>query len=298
MKYAKTAAILGISGGISYLTYQKICDEMFEHVFRSRHESFKAEEEDRTWVLSSDTEKVRIHSFDGLDLFAYDVHNHPGNPYMILVHGIWRNKDYMLPRAKAFDELGYNLLIVDQRGCGESQGDYYTYGYKESQDLMQWIDYLLKKDKDMKICLYGLSMGAATVMMTVAYKLPENIRCIVEDCGYSSIREEFDHFLRWNYKLSFTGIVLKLLELKMIERFGFNYEDVAIKTFLESNEKPILFVHGMEDEFVPYEMSKILYNHNKGEKKFYAVENAGHTQANTDPDYYDNIDQFIKTYLD
>ena len=169
---------------------------------------------------------------------------------------------------------------------------------KESLDLLIWIDYLVSTYSDVQICLYGLSMGAATVMMAAANQLPEAVKCIVEDCGYSSMKEELDHVLRKDYKLAYTGIVLKLIENRMQEEFGIRYEDVNIKKFLENNNIPILFIHGTADEFVPYDMAKMLYNHNKGSKKFYPVENAGHTEANTDPNYYRNVDGFIRAYLD
>ena len=76
-----------------------------------------------------------------------------------------------------------------------------------------------------------------------------------------------------------------------------SFEDASAKKCLENNEVPILFVHGEKDDFVPFEMAKILYNHNKGIKKYYPVKDAGHCEANNDPDYYRNIDGFLRNYL-
>lgn len=298
MDKKKLIAALGITTGISYLSYKLISEEMFKRVFLSRnHDSF-LKPEIKNLIDSFDIKKIQKESFDGLKLYAEDIHNHAHNRYIIMVHGIWSRRENMYERAIEFDKLGYNVLIVDQRGAGESEGKYYTYGFKESLDLLIWIDYLISTYSDVQICLYGLSMGAATVMMSTANQLPDSVKCIVEDCGYSSMKEELDHVLKKDYKLAYTGIVLKLIENRMQEEFGFTYEDVNIKKFLESNSIPILFIHGKADEFVPYDMAKILYNHNQGSKKFYPVEGAGHTEANTDPDYYKNINGFIKAYLD
>ncbi|MBQ2657346.1 MAG: alpha/beta hydrolase [Erysipelotrichaceae bacterium] len=298
MDKKKLIATLGVTTGISYLSYKLISEEMFKRVFLSRnHDSF-LKPEIKNLIDSFDIKKIQKESFDGLKLYAEDIHNHAHNRYIIMVHGIWSRRENMYERAIEFDKLGYNVLIVDQRGAGESEGKYYTYGFKESLDLLIWIDYLISTYSDVQICLYGLSMGASTVMMSTANQLPDSVKCIVEDCGYSSMKEELDHVLKKDYKLAYTGIVLKLIENRMQEEFGFTYEDVNIKKFLESNSIPILFIHGKADEFVPYDMAKILYNHNQGSKKFYPVEGAGHTEANTDPDYYKNINGFIKAYLD
>ena len=298
MDKKKLIAALGVTTGVSYLSYKLISEEMFKRVFSSRHYDPYLKPEIKNLIETFDIKKIQKDSFDGLKLYAEDIHNQAHNRYIIMVHGIWSRRENMYERAIEFDKLGYNVLIVDQRGAGESEGKYYTYGMKESLDLLIWIDYLVSTYRDVQICLYGLSMGAATVMMATANQLPEAVKCIVEDCGYSSMKEELDHVLRKDYRLAYTGIVLKLIENRMQEEFGMTYEDVNIKKFLENNSIPILFIHGKADEFVPYDMAKMLYNHNRGSKKFYPVENAGHTEANTDPDYYRNVDGFIRAYLD
>ena len=298
MDKKKLIAALGVTTGVSYLSYKLISDEMFKRIFLSRQHDSYLKPEIRNLIETFDIKKIQKDSFDGLKLYGEDIHNQAHNRYIIMVHGIWSRRENMYERAIEFDKLGYNILIVDQRGAGESEGKYYTYGMKESLDLLIWIDYLVSTYSDVQICLYGLSMGAATVMMAAANRLPEAVKCIVEDCGYSSMKEELDHVLRKDYKLAYTGIVLKLIENRMQEEFGIRYEDVNIKKFLENNNIPILFIHGTADEFVPYDMAKMLYNHNKGSKKFYPVENAGHTEANTDPNYYRNVDGFIRAYLD
>ena len=297
MKLKNTIALVGTTSGISYLAYRTISNKLFNKTFTRYDKGDLVEQKYLDWIDSCKKEQISIESFDGLKLNAYDVCNHDTHKYMIVVHGIWSSKTFMYPRAYEFDKLGYNMLLIDQRAAGDSEGKYYTYGLKESQDLQQWIDYLIKKDPEVQICLFGLSMGAATVMMATSYDLPANVRCIVEDCGYSSLREEFDHIVRHDYKISFTVPVLMSLEKKMKDQFGFGLDDISPKTCLENNEIPILFVHGKDDSFVPFDMAKILYNHNKGIKKYYPVPNARHTEANIDENYYSNIDTFINTYF-
>ena len=297
MNLKKTAAIVGGTTGASYLTYQAISDHMFKRAFKKRKREISVDETVQEWLDHSNKKPVHLESFDGLELYGEDIHNHDCSKYMILVHGIWGNRRFSYPRGYEFDKLGYNLLIIDQRTAGDSQGKYYTYGFKESMDLSLWIDYLVKTYPDVQICLYGVSMGASTVMMSTRNGLPENVKCIVEDCGFSSMEEQFDTVLREDYNLLFTKMILKMLDDRMGNEFGFHFKDVVVKEILDSNEIPIMFIHGEEDKFVPFEMSLRLYNHNKGPKKYYPVAGKAHTEANQDPDYYKNVDEFIKTYI-
>ena len=224
------------------------------------------------------------------------VENHETNNYVILVHGIWSSKLFNYPRAYEFDQRGYNTLIIDQRAAGESEGEYYTYGQKESLDLLIWINYLIIKNPDINITLYGISMGAATVMISTANNLPDNVRCIVEDCGYSSVEEEFIHVLHTSYRLKYTRTVMKLLERQMIQKLGMHFDDANPKKCLMNNEVPLLIIHGEADDFVPFEMAKRIYNNNKGIKKYYPVPGAAHTECINDPKYFDNIVNFIKQF--
>ena len=297
MKFPKALAIAGTAAGVSYLTYRQIADQLFQNAFCKKENVIEVDPMYREWLRSSNVLRVNLTSFDGLKLTAYNIRNHEDHRYLIMVHGIWGNKTYLYPSAYQFDQLGYNILLVDQRASGDSQGEYYTYGQKESLDLMQWIDYLRKKDPECRIILFGVSMGAATVMTAAANELPENVCCIVEDCGFSSMKEEIDHIIRKDFKLKYTGPILGILERKMQEKLQMSFDDASPKTCLENNEVPILFVHGEKDDFVPFDMAKILYNHNKGTKKYYPVKDAGHCEARNDPDYYKNIDAFITSCL-
>ena len=297
MDLKKTALITAGLSGASYLAYQAISDQLIERIFTKRQEKRVVETKYLEWLSSSNAIEVKVKSFDGLKLSAYNIRNHKDDRYIIMLHGVYSDKSDMYDRAMEFDKLGYNLLLVDQRGAGDSEGEWCTYGVKESQDLQIWINYLCQKYEDVKICLYGVSMGAAAVMMSTAYELPDQVKCLIEDCGYSSLRDEVAHVIKKDYKIYFPYPILKMLEKKMIERFGMRFDDVCPKLCLENNEIPILFIHGEKDEFVPHEMSVILYNHNKGIKKYYSVPDAGHKDACIDPKYYENLDGFIRCYM-
>ncbi|MBQ9425399.1 MAG: alpha/beta hydrolase [Erysipelotrichaceae bacterium] len=297
MDYRKTATILTATAGVSYLTYRAICHDMLSKIFDRKDNDQFVEQKYLDWISASNAVQVKVNSFDGLKLNAFHIRNHDDERYMIMVHGIASSKSSLYSRAYEFDQMGYNLLLIDQRNAGESEGDHYTYGIKEAQDLQIWINYLVSKHPDCSICLYGISMGAATVMMSTAYELAENVKCIVEESGYASLEEEFAYLIRKDYKIRVTYPVVKLIDMKMNEKYGMKLSDVSPKTCLENNEIPILLIHSEADETVPFENAKILYNHNKGVKKYYPIKDTAHYRANEDPDYYRNIDGFIRDYM-
>ena len=297
MKHKKLITAAGVTGGLSYLAYRRISSQLFTNAFVKKAKEEEVDQKYLDWLSASNVMQVRITSFDGLKLNAYNIQNHNSNRYVILVHGIWSSKAFSFPRAYEFDQRGFNTLVIDQRASGDSEGEYYTYGQKESLDLLLWINYLVSKNPNVEIVLYGVSMGAATVMMATANDLPPNIKCIVEDCGFSSAEEEFDNFIKTEYKIAYSKPVLMMLENQLKKKLGMNFDDMSPKKALDNNEIPILIIHGEKDTFVPFEMSKKLYNHNKGYKKFYPVPEAEHTQAIKDEKYFDNVVNFIQQFI-
>lgn len=104
--------------------------------------------------------------------------------------------------AKMYHDWGYNVLAPDARGHGKSQGDYIGFGWPDRKDYVQWIEKVLTENgQQEQITLYGVSMGAATVMMTSGEKLPDNVKAIVEDCGYSTVNQELQYQLKELFNL-------------------------------------------------------------------------------------------------
>lgn len=297
-KKLKTLSTVAIVAGASYTTYKLIAQKLFDYTFKRVNKDDKWEHRHLDWYKASKRTDLKMNSYDGLKLHAVKIENNDTDKYVIMVHGIWSNGNAMIDRAYEFDKLGYNILMVDQRASGESEGKYYTYGFKEGFDINQWINYLVKRNKDCKIMLYGVSMGAATVMQTTNNVLPDNVRCIVEDCGFSSLKEELAHILKKDYKILKPNIVLNFLQLQMSEEIGLKFSDVSAKRVLNDNEIPLLIIHGEDDDFVPFDMAKIIYNNNKGYKKYYPVKNAKHGKAAAnDEKYYQHVNEFAEKFM-
>ena len=298
MKHKKVVVAAGATSAVSYAAYHAISKEMIKQVFNVHPTKEVIDPQYLGWLRNSRAVQARVGSFDGLKLVGLNIQNHEGAPYIIMVHGMRDTKVSLFSRAYEFDQLGYNILLPDQRGTGDSDSAPYTYGFKESQDLLVWINYLITKDPEVQIILYGQSMGASAVMMATAYHLPENVKCLIEEGGFSSLEEEFSYYIQRKTGIRYTKPVLKIVEREMKEKFGMKYADVNPKQCLENNEIPLLIIHGEEDQYVPFVMAKKIYNHNKGEKKYYPIANADHSNCNESENYYMNLDAFIRAHID
>ena len=224
-------------------------------------------------------ERVSITSFDGLTLRGRYYEYTKGAPVEILFHGYQgtSERDLCGGVQRCF-ALGRNALLVDQRASGESDGHIITFGIFERKDCLQWIDFLIEKlGKDTKVLLGGVSMGAATVLMTAGETLPENVVCALGDCGYSSAKEIIQKIVK-DMRLP-PKLVYPFIRLGA-RLFGhFNLEETSPVQAMETCKIPVILLHGDEDAFVPFEMSEKIYAACKTAKRLVTVQGAGHGLA-------------------
>ena len=227
------------------------------------------------WYARVKRRDVHIKSRDGLRLHGVLIENKK-NPkkWIVMCHGYAGSVEQIVAGAKAFYEEGVSVLLVDARSCGESEGKYIGFGYNDKYDVMRWVDYLNGKYKDIKIILFGISMGAATVMMTSSEEM-ENVVGVIEDCGYSSAADEFAHQVKNMFKLpAFPALHFFNLFTRM--RAGYWLKSVNPIEQVRRSKVPILFVHGDSDTYVPSFMVDKLYEAANCEKEKLVIKGAGH----------------------
>lgn len=241
---------------------------------------------------------VYINSFDNLKLHGYEIKRNKSNKWAITVHGYTVKAEYMSSIAYNYYNLGYNVIIPDLRGHGQSEGDYIGMGWHDRLDIIKWIEYILKEDKDAQILLHGISMGAATVMMASGEDLPKNVKVIIEDCGYTSVKDQLSYKLRTMFKLP----SFPLLNIcNIITKIKNNYlitEASCINQIRKTNI-PILFIHGNKDKFVPFYMLEELYSACNSPKDKLIVNNAGHAKSEkvNSKLYWGKIEEFSHKYI-
>lgn len=242
-------------------------------------------------------EEVRIKAKDGKMLFGRYYHRKDGLPVEIFFHGYRANG--VRDGSGAFEvsgEAGFNLLIVDQRSSGNSEGNVITFGVKEKLDVLSWIDYVINRfGKGVKIILAGISMGASTVLMASELDLPENVKCITADCGYSSqteIIKKVGKEMKMPIKLLFP-----FLKLGAFIYGGFNIDSRTPLDAVKNAKVPIFFIHGDCDTFVPCHMCDELYEACTSPKRKLIVKNAAHGVSFfvDNNSYKDYLHEFFKT---
>ena len=250
------------------------------------------------WLEQNGTE-VEIISKDGLKLVGYEIKaRQNSNIWVIAVHGYMGRGTDMVPYVEKFRSYGYNGLIIDLRAHGRSEGQYIGMGWLDRYDLRMWIDKIIEENKNCKIILYGISMGAATVSMTTGEELPKEVKLAIADCGYTSVWEEFAvHLKKILHVLPFPLLYVASFMSKMFVGYGFK-EASTIKQ-LKKSKTPTLFIHGKKDKFVPFSMLDKIYKSAQCEKEKLEIEEAAHAEScNINPEkYWGTIEKFIEKYI-
>lgn len=222
-------------------------------------------------------EDVWITSFDGLKLHGTLIRNGESKDLLIQAHGFRSTaKGSFSGSLPYFYGQGLNVLLIDHRAHGQSEGKYITYGIQERLDLRDWVYFAMETlGTDIRIVLDGISMGATTVLMASALDLPENVRGLIADSGFTSPYDIFVEVLDHTFHAK-PFPILPLCGLMAEYKAGFDFKAASTLDAMAENEIPVLFIHGEEDDFVPIEMSEANYAACKGEKYFVRIPGAKH----------------------
>ena len=157
------------------------------------------------FFYSHNPEDLEILSADKLRLKAWFVPaEKPSKRFVICVHGHNCNGPDECSHLFPFyhSEMGCNYLLPDLRGHGRSDGNYIGFGALDHKDLKLWAYYLVERfGEDIEIILHGISMGAATVMLVNNTSPIEQIKVIIEDCGFTNALEQVAEVMK-DYKLN------------------------------------------------------------------------------------------------
>ncbi len=230
-------------------------------------------------IRSMPHENIEIKSYDGLTLRGTYYEYAPDATVELLFHGYRGNaeRDLCGGIERCF-ALGRSVIIIDQRGGGKSDGHVITFGNREHRDCLSWIDYATERfGKDRKLVIGGVSMGAATVMMAAGTDLPDNVVCVMADCGYSSTKEIIIKVIR-QIKLPVFPLYF-LIRLGGMIWGGFDIEKDSPMQAVKRARVPVVFIHGDTDNFVPHEMSVRLHEACASQKKMVTICGAGHGLA-------------------
>lgn len=196
---------------------------------------------------------------------------------------------------KFWHEHGFNVLAVDLRAHGESEGKYITYGVKDRKDAAEWVKLIIRLfGENSEIYFHGVSMGCATALMAAGENLPANVKGMVADCGYTTAYEQFCRVIRMWFHLPPIPLIPAANLLCGII-CGWHFKECDTRKCLSLSEIPVLFIHGEKDGFIDKGMSVENYNACKGRKKLVLFQNADHAESfYKDPERYEReIEEFF-----
>lgn len=248
--------------------------------------------------LNLDYEEVFINSVDNIQLHSYVLKNLASSNWIICVHGYSGNATNLLPQIKHFYDNGYNVLAVDLRAHGKSQGRYCGLSYLDAKDIKLWIDWILKFMPNAFISLFGVSLGGASVLMTASTQTDKNIKCVISDSAPTDFLRQFEHIWSWFIKIP-PKIILPAVNMWMKLFAKYSLEDTSLINNIEKMRIPSLIIHGEQDHFVRVQMAYELFENISTSKELLIVPNADHTQSiDVSPDlYWKQIDAFLDKYM-
>lgn len=303
------AAGLGAAGSvaaISSLLYNKCVAASAKP--KETPEVWPALQEGRAWAKRAENfRSLTVPAVDGLKLWAALVPaKGESHRWAICVHGYRDSHEAVGVMGKYYVEHGWNVLMPDLRGHGNSQGSYVGWSYDDRLDLVSWINYVIRRDPEAEIVIHGVSMGAATVMMATGGPLQDNVKAAVADCGFTNL----EHLLRYSFnRMGHKAISLPapmpfkalfgLLRKTVLRRAGYDLKDVVPQEAVARSKTPTLFIHGGCDEVVPPEMMGKLYEAARCPKRYLIVPAATHADsAGVDPKrYWEAVESFLNRYM-
>ena len=223
-------------------------------------------------------ETVRITGYDGTPLVGHLFRAEQEKRVILAMHG-WRScwaRDFG-PVADFLRENGCTVLFAEQRGQGESGGEYMGFGMIERYDCLEWVKWLNENGfEKLPVYLAGISMGATTVLMTAGFpELPENVAGVLADCGFTSAKAEWKYISENNLRIPYDRR-RRHVEALCRKRIELTPDAYTTLDAMKTCRVPILFVHGEADTFVPVEMTLENYEACRSPKRKLIVPGANH----------------------
>ncbi len=239
---------------------------------------------------------IRLHA-----LYAEAVHPTPYTA--VIVHGYTDNAVRMLHIGYLYHhDLQYNILLPDLRYSGLSDGTHLQMGWLDRLDVLRWMQTAYsrfsREDHEARIVVHGISMGGATTVCVSGEPQESYVRCFVEDCGFTSVWDEFEGELRQQFRLPAFPL-LYTADYLTRWRYGWGFREASACRQIVKCTLPMLFIHGDKDTFVPTWMADSLYAAKPGTKELWKTAGVGHASSyRTYPHKYtEKVRTFVSKYM-
>ncbi len=214
----------------------------------------------------------------------------------VIVHGYKSNPIFMFQIGYLYNhDLHWNILLPDLTAHGQSDGNIIQMGWNDRHDVNRWIAVAHDIFHADTLLVHGISMGAATTMCVSGDDQERDyVRGFVEDCGYTSVWDEFSGELKNQFGLpsfpllDITNTVCKL-------QYGWSFKEASPLEMVKKCHKPMLFIHGDSDTYVPTAMVHRLYEAKTGSKALWLAKGSEHADAYRD--HHEEYTMKVKDFI-
>ena len=232
--------------------------------------------------------ELEIKSKDGLKLVA-EWFDYGFDKTVIILPGRREVLIYSYFYANPYKGCGFNVLVIDQRAHGLSEGKYSTGGIKEAEDVSLWMKYLHDELGQKEIILHGICVGTCcSTIVATRYKV-DYLKAVILDSAFISYKEIYkNHYLESGHKL-FPVFYLIWFWFRFFTKCNIN--DSNPEKYMPDFDLPVLFIWGTKDVYCLPEKSKILFGKCGSKKKEIAwFEGAEHSRVRLfDENRYDSL---------
>lgn len=251
----------------------------------------EAKRYDEQWYETVRKEELWIDSPNGYRLRAIFLKPLDTTKTVIICHGVTENKVNSIKYARLFERLGFNSVVYDHRRHGDSGGKTTSFGYYEKLDLQVIVSAIRDRiGKRALLGIHGESMGAATTIL-YAGTGEDEANFYVLDCPFSDFSEQLLHIMKSEMPIK-TTMAIRIADLFLKLRDGYTTKLVSPREVVDQIDKPVLFIHSLEDDFILPEMTKELYERKQGDKMMTLFEKGLHAKS-----FNDNPTQYEQTVL-
>jgi pimeloyl-ACP methyl ester carboxylesterase len=248
--------------------------------------------------LDVPVEDVYFPSRDGTRLHGLYIAGRSGCPVLLLCHGYFKSVAEPFELACELNRLGYQVLLIDFRACGLSDGRFTTLGHREVLDVLGAVDYLRLRLGELPIGVLGISMGAVAAIMAAA-ECP-HIEALVVDSAYadleSAIGKKLADYLRLPFLVPLGWVSIRMGEWISQGRVA----AVRAVDYVGSlAPRPLLIIYGELDDYLPSDHPQRLFDAANEPKEMWLAPGSGHAMARLDhpQEYVQRVQAFFGRYL-
>ena len=244
---------------------------------------------DEVWYKEVNKTEKWIESKNGYSLKAVFVEPLKTKNYVIICHGVTENKINSLRFVRMFEKLGFNSVVYDHRRHGDSGGKTTSFGFYEKIDLQAIVEAVRKRAGENAIIgIHGESMGAATTIL-YAGSIQDDADFYISDCSFSNFEEQVYNIMRQTTPLR-SSLAIRFANLFLKMRDGYTFNLVSPIDVVDHIEKPVLFIHSLQDDFILPKMTEELYEKKKEPKTLKLFEIGAHAKSfNENSEEYEQV---------